>query len=125
MIYLPNSYHSKPKLPSHCQMDPASICCLQCFFLRLLLSHGMNESNPRELVLVKMLRYKCKRYKMRLEFLSLECPSLIKNAETLCQASPTPSMVPPPPRGSLAHRLGCFQFLNSYLTLSFCNTLKK
>ena len=55
------------------------------------------ESNPRELVLVKMLRYKCKRYKMRLEFLSLECPSLIKNALTLCQASSTPSMVPSPP----------------------------
>ena len=55
MIYLPNSYHSKPKLPSLCQMDPASNCCLQYFFLRLLLFPGMNvlvtpESNPRELV---------------------------------------------------------------------------
>ena len=55
MIYLPNSYHSKPKLPSLRQMDPASNCCLQYFFLRLLLFPGMNvlvtpESNPRELV---------------------------------------------------------------------------
>ena len=55
MIYLPNSYHSKPKLPSLCQMDPASICCLQCLSLRLLLFLGMNvlvtpELNPRELV---------------------------------------------------------------------------
>ena len=63
MIHLPNSYHSKPKLPSLCQMDPASICCLQCFFLRLLLFPGMNvlvtpESNPRELVRVKMLKIK-------------------------------------------------------------------
>ena len=63
MIYLPNSYHSKPKLPSLCQMDPASICCLQCFSLRLLLFLGMNvlvtpESNPRELVRVKMLKIK-------------------------------------------------------------------
>ena len=55
MTYLPNSYRSKPKLPSLCQMDPASNCCLQYFFLRLLLFPGMNvlvtpESNPRELV---------------------------------------------------------------------------
>ena len=64
MIYLPNSYHSKPKLPSLCQMDPASICCLQCFFLRLLLFLGMNVlvtpvSNPRELTwVVEMLKIK-------------------------------------------------------------------
>ena len=63
MIHLPNSYHSKPKLPSLCQMDPASICCLQCLSLRLLLFLGMNvlvtpESNPRELVRVKMLKIK-------------------------------------------------------------------
>ena len=64
MIYLPNSYHNKPKLPSLRQMDPASICCLQCFFLRLLLFLGMNVlvtpvSNPRELTwVVKMLKIK-------------------------------------------------------------------
>ena len=63
MIHLPNSYHSKPKLSSLCQMDLASICCFQCFFLRLLLFLGMNalvtpESNPRELVRVKMLKIK-------------------------------------------------------------------
>ena len=62
-IYLPNVYYSKPEFPSQCQMDPASICCLQCFFLRLLLFPGMNvlvtpESNPRELVRVKMLKIK-------------------------------------------------------------------
>ena len=63
IIYLPNAYHSKPEFPSQCQMDPASICCLQWFFLRLLLFPGMNvlvtpESNPRELVRVKMLKIK-------------------------------------------------------------------
>ena len=60
---LPNSYHSKPTLPSQCQMDPASNCCLVCLSLRLLLFLGMNElvtpvSNLRELVRVKMLKIK-------------------------------------------------------------------
>ena len=60
-IYLPNAYYSKPEFPSQCQMDPASICCSRCLSLRLLLSLDMNvlvtpESNPRELVRVKMLK---------------------------------------------------------------------